>query len=256
MSKSVVLYTYALSPYGMKVYWALIFKKLQFQLQYVSSINQKEVAFTDQRMVPVVKINDDWRLDSGPICCWLDEIFPDHPISGKSLAERQAVIEADEWVSRNIIGLSFRSVIDNDTFLSAFRNGRILAKVMRKTSGQIPWAAQFIWVNVLRRAKFIIDSAEQVGRNISLAECRHTILKEAESRLESTGYLAGTPSPSYADISFFAQLAGSTTFNMEGSLTADSSQAILEYYKDMSRYFDLENKPPLVPGWQPFNFDC
>jgi len=117
MTKSVTLYTYALSPYGMKVYWALIYKKIPFKLQYVSPRNQNEIAFTNQRVIPVLKVDDEWRLDSGPICQWLDELFPERPIAGSNEAEKQAITEADEWVTRNVIALSFRSVIDDDTKL-------------------------------------------------------------------------------------------------------------------------------------------
>ena len=51
MPAPIILYTYAASPYGMKVYWALVFKKMPFALQYVSPTDQKELAFTKQRVV-------------------------------------------------------------------------------------------------------------------------------------------------------------------------------------------------------------
>ena len=72
MPAPITLFTYAASPYGMKVYWALIFKKMLFDLQYVSPTDQKELAFTNQRIVPVLKIGDEWRLEPG----WLQTSFP------------------------------------------------------------------------------------------------------------------------------------------------------------------------------------
>ena len=150
MPAPITLYTYAASPYGMKVYWALIFKKMLFDLQYVSPTDQKELAFTNQRVVPVLKIGDEWCLDSGPIYCWLDEHNEEHLIAGADSAERQQTTEADNWVTNSVIGLSFRSFIDNGKPFSAFRNGRKLANVMRRTCGEIPWWAQFVWVNLTR----------------------------------------------------------------------------------------------------------
>lgn len=245
------LYTYALSPYGMKVYWALILKGVPFDLRYVSPSDQHEIAFTGQKVVPVVQLNNDWLLDSGPICVWLDEQFPERTIAGANEQERKAILAADQWATQNIIGLAFRSIIDNDTSFSAFRNGRILANVMRKTSGSIPWWAQFIWVHRLRATKFVVNDASQVDRTISLAECRTNIIEQLEARLEKTGYVAGTHGPSYADASVFAQLACVTTLGMEGSVSATSSPRTREYYRTMSGHFDLEHYPELVPGWKP-----
>ena len=101
MKKPITLYTYALSPYGMKVYWALIYKRLPFTIRYVSPVDQEEIAFTTQHVVPVLQVGDEWRLDSGPICCWLDELYPEIIISGESESERQAIMEADKWISSN-----------------------------------------------------------------------------------------------------------------------------------------------------------
>lgn len=75
----------------MKVYWALVFKDIEFKLQYVNPQDQREVSFTNQTIVPVVKIDEEWRMDSGPICCWLDERFPERPIAGSNDQERKAI---------------------------------------------------------------------------------------------------------------------------------------------------------------------
>ena len=106
----------------MKVYWALILKRIPFDLCYVNPRDQREVAFTGQKVVPVVQLDDDWRLDSGPICEWLDENFPERPIAGTTDQARQAILRADQWVTTNVIGLAFRSIIDNERPLSAYRN--------------------------------------------------------------------------------------------------------------------------------------
>ena len=240
------------SPYGMKVYWALAYKQLPFALVYVSPVNQSEIRFTQQRVVPVLRIDQEWRLDSGPLCQWLDERYPDRPVAGISAQQRDDIIAADDWVTRNIIGLSFRAAIDNDRPFSAFRNGRKLARVMRKTSGRIPWIAQFFWANSLRKTRFVIEDASQVDRSISLGACRQSILAELESRLGKTGFIAGTEQPSYADIALFAQLVSSSTFKLEGGLNAHSSPLVREFYGRMCGYFELSKSPELVPGWRPF----
>lgn len=252
MDKQTILYTYALSPYGMKVYWALVFKGIDFDLRYVNFRDQHEVSFTGQRIVPVVTVDDEWRFDSGPICCWLDEHFPDSPIAGAGEDEHEAILVADDWVTRNVLGLSWRCILDDESLFSAYRNGRILAQTMRKTYGGIPWGMQFFWYRLLRKVPFIVRDANTVDRSISMAECRAGVLQGLEKRLESTGFVAGTETPTYADISIFAQLVCNTTLGFEGGLLANSSPVVEKFYHDMCSYMDLKHRPKLVADWQPF----
>ena len=250
MSTPPTLFTYALSPYGMKVYWALIHKRISFNLTYVSP-DQSEIAFTRQTVVPVLQVGDAWKLDSGPICRWLDDLHPHTRIAGDGLEEQQAIEDADAWVTNNVIGLSFRSFIEDDTRLSAFRNGRKLANAMRSTSGGVPWWMQFVWVHVLRRTAFVRNDAGRTDMTVSLAEFRQAMVRTIEQMISPSGYLAGTPGPSYADIALFAQMVGNATLGFEGGVRPDSSPALGEYYAAMCQQFDLSGMPDLIPGWRP-----
>ena len=49
---NIELYTYALSPFGMKVYWTLIYKRVKFDLIYVTPRTLEEIAFTSQKQYP------------------------------------------------------------------------------------------------------------------------------------------------------------------------------------------------------------
>ena len=251
MSKKTKLSTYALSPYGMKVYWALIFKKVDFSLHYVGFKDQREISFTNQHIVPVVEIDDEWRIDSGPICCWLDEQFPDTLIAGSSDDERYAIL-ADDWVTKNVLGLSWRSIVDDDARFSAYRNCRILADHMDKTYGGVSWWMKLVWYWLLKRRPFVIRDASTVNRDISMAQCRAEIVEQLDERLGSTGFVAGTKTPSYADISMFSILVCTKTLEMEGALVPESSPAIEKFYHNMCSYIDLKGPPELVPGWHPY----
>ena len=238
------------------MYWALLYKRVDFKLCYVSPTDQAQIEFAGQKMVPVVKIDDEWRLDSGPICVWLDERFADNSIAGLNPNERRAIAEADEWVTDNIIALFFRSTIDDDRSFSAFRNGRVLANVMRETSGQVSWWTQFIWYRLLRRVPFLIVEANKVDRSQTMRECRERILSELELRLKPTGFVAGTITPSYADISLFAQLACASSFGLEGALAADASETLLDWYRGMCDRIDRLGAPELVSGHAIYGFEA
>lgn len=90
-----------------KVYWALIYKPLDFDLVYISPIHRKQIRFTNQKVVPVLQIGSEWRLDSTPLCRRLDELYPKPALSGRDEQEEKVIREADEWVTHNLIAWAF-----------------------------------------------------------------------------------------------------------------------------------------------------
>ena len=247
----VTLYTYALSPFGMKVYWALIYKRIDFDLCYVSPRGQAEIAFTNQRVVPVLKVGEEWRLDSGPICRWIDELFPTPLFAGATKAEKTAATEADQWVTENLIALSFRRAIDPDTKRAAFRNGRKLAQVMRQTSGGIPWWAQFVWSKNLRGVGFIKRAAAMTDMSRPFAEVEREIIEAFDARLQKTGFIAGGPSITYADLAAFAQLACVADLNFEGAIGPDATPTIGSWFDKILSELPRSPHPPLITGRPP-----
>ena len=245
---TVTLYTYALSPFGMKVYWALIYKQIAFDLCYVSPRGHQEIAFTEQRVVPVLMIGDEWRLDSGPLCQWLDERFPATPFAGETDQERRDILLADQWVTENLIALGFRLAIDEDTKRAAFKNGRKLAQIMRQTSGGIPWWAQFVWSKYLRRTGFIRRAAAMTDMTKPFTEVAGEIVEAFDHRLGQTGFIAGTSAPSYADLAAFAQLACAADLKLNVTIGPDASPAISEWFERMLTLLPAAPTPPLIKG--------
>lgn len=96
-----MLYSYALSPYAGKVHAFLNFKQLPFRVHYVNPLRAaKELDFTGQHFVPVVRIGEQWRADSTPIGLWLDEVFPELPLLPEGDAERTAILAIDQWAKQ------------------------------------------------------------------------------------------------------------------------------------------------------------
>ena len=248
----IELFTYALSPFGMKVYWALIFKRIAFDLRYVNPRGHAEIAFTQQRTVPVLKVGDAWRLDSGPLCEWLDELFPDIKIAGRSDAERERIREADAWVTNAVIAVDFRRMIDPQARGVAFRNGFKLASIMRRTSGGVPWFAPFIWSRLLRRAGFIRRAAAMTDQSKSVVQLEQEAMEALERRLQPTGFIAGTDAPSYADLAAFAQLAVSMDLGLKGVLKPNASQTVDDWRRTLLDAMPATISPPLITGRPPF----
>jgi len=248
----VTLYTYALSPFGMKVFWALVYKDIDFELVYVNPRDQNQIAFTKQRIIPVLSVGDAWKMDSRQICIWLDKLFPDKLISGKDAERRAAIAQTDQWVTDNLIALGFRSVIDREESRNTYYNGRILGRTMRKTSGAIPIGIEFIWPYFLRKRKFIQRDAAKIDPNKSLRFHRKDILNQLEARLEGTGFIANTETPSIADLSAYAFLVSGLTFGFRGGIDTLSSSIVSNWMKRMQANMPVDPKPALVPDWTPY----
>ena len=253
-SPTVTLYTYALSPFGMKVYWTMIYKKIAFDLVYVHPGNHAEIAFTGQKMVPVVKIDDAWKLNSADICIWLDEVFHDAPVAGQDADTRRAILETDEWVTDTLFALGFRAAIDLEESETAAHNGHILARTMRNTSGGVPEGAEQVWPDRLRQVPFVVRDAAKIDPAISMSKHRADILAQFETRLERTGFLAGTEGPSIADLAAYGRLVSGPTFDLKGGLETARSPIVMDWLQRMQAMMVADPVPALVPGWRLHRF--
>jgi len=73
----IVLFAFPTSPYAIKVSCYLAYLKLDYQFVGVNPITFKQIEFSGKRQVPVLKIGDEWKLDSQAIGLWIEEKFVD-----------------------------------------------------------------------------------------------------------------------------------------------------------------------------------
>ena len=111
----IKLYGYSTSPFVQKVACYLYYKELPFEFVPVNLIGQPELAFTGQTQVPVLKIDDEWRLDSTPLGIWLDQRFPDKPLLGQNQEQRELILNIDRWITDGYIAAIFRTMVDSRT---------------------------------------------------------------------------------------------------------------------------------------------
>ncbi|RLA40030.1 MAG: hypothetical protein DRR06_18090 [Gammaproteobacteria bacterium] len=124
---AVKLFTHPNSPFGAKIYWALQYKRAEFDLIYVNPLTRNEIAFTEQGVVPILKVGEAWLQDSSENCLWLDDVYPKRPFSGETDEQREGILEADQWVTDNIVALHFRACIDKGDGQTTKRNARRMA---------------------------------------------------------------------------------------------------------------------------------
>lgn len=258
-NETVQLFTYPNSPFGAKVYWALQYKQAEFELTYVNPLSRSEIAFTKQGMVPILKVGDTWLQDSSETCLWLEELYPQRPFSGKSVEQKQAVLEADQWVTDNVAALHFRACINSNDSRVTKRNAMRMANViLPATESMAPWLKKAIipfWPFMLRHTGFVKRAAHRLDPNRNIQALHNEVATGFDKRIKDTGFLAGTDHPSFADIGAFAEIAFCTTHGFEATLNESSSPAVRGWYKRMCSYFRSKPTPSLFPKWPPAGFE-
>lgn len=256
--ESIRLFTYANSPFGAKVYWALQYKHAEFELTYVNPLTTKEIAFTKQGVVPVLQIGETWVQDSRENCMLLEKLFPEPPFAGRTKDQREAVVTADQWVTDNIVALHFRVIIDKNEGQTTKRNARRMANVILPTTDSMPSLLKRmvipIWHIMLRNTGFVKRAAHMLDPNKDVRTLHTEVLNGFEDRIAKTGFLAGTDEPSFADVGAFAEIAFCTTHEFEGTLNTSSSPAISAWYDGMKKHFPDKPTPALFPQWPPIGF--
>ena len=92
----IKLLSFPTSPFGWKVGCYLAYKNLNYEFVGVSPITFKQVAFTNKKQVPVLSIDDEWRLESSDIGIWLNEKFPEKNILGNTAEEKDLILSIDK----------------------------------------------------------------------------------------------------------------------------------------------------------------
>jgi len=254
----IELYTFANSPFGAKVYWALIFKHVEFQVVNVNPLTTREIAFSNQSIVPVLRLGTQWKQDSRENCLWLDELYPDRPFTGSGADERNSIIEADQWVTDNVTALHFFSCIDTREGRTTKRNAMKMANVILPTTDSLPgWLKKAIipfWPLMLRTTGFVKRAANTLDTKKSINVLHEEVLREFEKRVSKTGFLAGTKQISFADIAAFAEIALCSTYEFEGTLNTTSSEEVSAWYDRVRSGLPVNPRPELFPQWPPVRF--
>jgi len=203
----ITVYALALSPFVVKVRCFLNFKNLDYQVVYVNPMKQRqELQFSGQSLVPVVCIGEKVLVDSTPIGIELDKLYPE---SQRLLPEeqdmRQQLLELDQWLSEELIPLSFRASQEVPIGVH-LKNASISSNMVHQTTpGGIPLWLRLVWPIVIRRlSPHLRQMSERSGNSLGLEEAQHQVCVEFSSRLEGGPFLLGRTTPALPDCSAYA----------------------------------------------------
>lgn len=207
MPEKITLYGYTTSPFVRKVSCYLYYKGLPFDFVGVSPFKpEKTIGFTGGSQVPVLKIEDEWRLDSSKIGLWLDEIFPEKPLVFGTTDERDKIAEIDAWASDQFIpGMFFRWAIDGKLDAAFCKCAWRLADIV-SDGATLPYLVKKAWPFLIRRAPFIVHMVNQLDRTEPLEAMQLRLFMELVQHLGEGPYLGGLPKPSLADFAIYPQI--------------------------------------------------
>jgi glutathione S-transferase len=248
VNNSVTLYTHALSPYGLKVYWALIHKQIPFDMICVSPPEFSELNFTGQTVVPVLEIGEEWRLDSTPLIHWLDEVYPETSLTDHSSGRYEHVNAMDDWVTETLIPVFFRHLIDGENFWDWIIIGIKLASTMNKTTGKVPKWMYLFWGHALRKAEFLTKAASKVNHFPNLATMNAAVIAELEKYIDDGPFMGGHERLSIADISTYAQVYACTAPSLPGTPGFLKSTKIRDWITRVESERIGFNFQPIYPG--------
>lgn len=243
MSTDITLYTYPTSPYGLKVACYLEYKNLDYHFVPVNPVTNRQIRFTRQRQVPVLKINGEWRKESSALGIWLDELFPERPLLGQSQKERQRILEIDSWISHSFIPSVFREVYEWESARKAIANGRRLSSIVHNATS-IPMPIRVLWPLILRRVGFIVRLMDMVDLEEPIADMRRRLAGDLLEHLGDGPYLGGLSQPSLADLSIYPIILFGVMSGIQ-EFPGNNDPALAEWGRAVQKH--LPNNPLLAP---------
>ncbi|WP_166994172.1 glutathione S-transferase family protein [Pseudomaricurvus alkylphenolicus] len=242
--RSIKLYGYATSPYVRKTACFLYYKGVDFTHVPVNPVDPTAALGDDKgTQVPVLEIDNEWRLESSEHAHWLDELFPENPLY--PLAHQKKIDEIDCWISDKFLTSIFRFAINDGNPIGLdfrFRAWRLAALVSAHTP--LPETVRHKWPELLREAPFIQQMANHMDLNESYDDMRLRVFTELLSHLSDGPYMGGIDQPTMLDLAVFPQLVWGYMFGLEENLSAAMHTTVKAWLKRVSEH--LPNNPTLI----------
>lgn len=246
----IKLYGYSTSPYVRKVGCCLHYKELSFEFVPVNPTDPREIAFTGQTQVPVLKIDDKWRSDSTPLAMWLDELFPEKPLLGNTQKERESILTLDSWVSNSLILSGFRSVIEGEMNARFRHSGWRLAAIV---SSQTPVSDEIrnAWPDFLKMAPFIKHMMCDVDTSETLSEMQARVALQLIENLKGGPFFGGLKDPSLVDFAIFPQVVFNFMVGIDQHLGLTREPSLNNWLNNIKQF--MPENPLLVPDFMVVN---
>lgn len=242
---NITLYGYCTSPFVRKTAAFLYYKGLDFTHVPVNPVAPQEtIGFTEKTQVPVLKIGDEWRLESSDHGHWLDALFPERPLC--PAAHKDKIVALDKWAN-GFYDLLFRSVaVGQLNNAMRFRLWRMAELLHAQTP--LPNEIRQNWPIFVYNAPFIKAMADHMDLNESMSEMQQRMAMEFVAKLEGWTFLGGFDTPNMADLAIFSTLAFAYMVGLEDEPAIFALPPLKAWFLAMREH--LPDNPVLVEDFQ------
>jgi glutathione S-transferase len=210
-----------LSPFVEKVYRAMRYKELDFEVVAPSSMGDLKKWNEQTGKMPVVELDGERIWDSTFILRELDERFSDHPLVSRQARTRALQETLEDWSDESLywVGMAIRW---------GEKNADAAA---RKMLSGAPRVAQFVAVPAIKRKLGSTIEAQGLGRLP-----HRLLLEELDQHLERVTVLLGddpflfADRPSVADFAVYGQLRSLRSEITPGARSlVEGNEALVDY---------------------------
>ncbi len=141
-----LLYHFPLSPFSRKVRIMLAEKKLDFDLQLERYWERRRdfIALNPASQVPVLKENGQLLADSGAICEYLEEMYPNPPMIGRTTIERAEVRRLSGWFNNKFYYEVTKYILDERVLKFYRKDGEPRCEYIRAAQSNILYHLEYI----------------------------------------------------------------------------------------------------------------
>jgi len=202
--RNIQLYSFALSPYALKVKCYLLFLDATFETIQIEPMKIRTVLPVG-KTVPVLTVDDESRNESSDLGNWLNELYPEKKLVPVSLIEKTKI--TDKWVNNRLINHAFRQSLGFDDSLIVKAKKRLhLSKVLDQTVPNGVSRGFRLFHMLFVGLTFVKHHVATTDRTRSLSDLKIELADEFEELLEGGPFLSGSQAPTMSDLSAYPQI--------------------------------------------------
>lgn len=207
----VQFYSFALSPYALKVHCYLLALDIDFETIFVDAMKMRKILPVGST-VPVLTVNNESRNESSDIGYWLNELYPQQQLVPLELIAKTQI--ADKWVNDKLINLAFRDTVGfDDPIIKKYKKRLHLSKVLGQTSPNgVSVIFRFFHMLFLEQT-FVKNNIAMTDTGRILNDLRIELATEFNELLEGGPFLCGSQKPTLADLSAYPQIVKPKAIN-------------------------------------------
>ncbi len=229
--RKIKFYSFALSPFALKVQSYLLFLDVDFETEFVDPMKARSIIPVGTT-IPVLTIDGESRNNSSDLGFWLDDLYPEKHLVPEQLKDK--IVAVDNWVTRQLINHAFReSVGFDDSMIAKFKKRWRLSKVLDLTSPNGISTIFRILHMLFIEQSFIKGHINSTDKSRPLSELKLELANQFENLLEGGPFLCGSNHPTLADLSAYPQIVKTEVVNGEDYFLP--GQCVLDWVKNMEQ---------------------